>query len=172
MPQTTEEFRKDFDKKIAELAEKKGRTASGFLSPARYAQIITRLEELHQSARKKSSDDYRIDGKYVIFKSTVAGNTYSYLKDRATNRLHVSTDCIFDAIRTQHLLTGHGARDITNKKLKETHANITKEVIQMYVDLCETCALKKRKVRKSLVVKPIISNLKKIYNFDLKFKSS
>ena len=37
-------------------------------------------------------------------------------------------------------------------------ANVTKETIQLYVDMCETCALKKRKVRKSLMVKPIISN--------------
>ena len=70
-------------------------------------------------------------------------------------------DRIFDAIIThaQHLLGGHGARDITNRKLKETHVNITKKVIQLYVDLCETCALKKRKVRKSLVVKPIVCRI-------------
>ena len=42
---------------------------------------------------------------------------------------------------------------------RRRQANITKEVTRIYVDLCETCALKKRKVRKSIVVKPIISNI-------------
>ena len=41
---------------------------------------------------------------------------------------------------------------------KQKYANITKEIIQIYVNLCESCNLKKSKIRKSLVVKPILSS--------------
>ena len=159
MPQTTEDFRKLFNRKLLELANQKGRT-SGLLSPERFHYIVNRLQELQATAaQKKSAEDYRLTTKFVLFETTVGDEPTTYLKDRATLKYHVSMDRIFDAIRTQHLLTGHGARDITNGKLKETLAKITKEVIQLYVDLCETCVPKKRKVHKSLFVKPIISNL-------------
>ena len=43
------------------------------------------------------------------------------------------------------------------KEVGEKYANITREYIMIYIRLCETCQLKKSSVRKSLVVKPIIS---------------
>ena len=49
--------------------------------------------------------------------------------------------------------SGHGARDVSHVKVSELYANITRELVTIYVDLCETC-----KVRKSLMVKPIVSN--------------
>ena len=65
---------------------------------------------------------------------------------------------LFGAINTEHLSIGHGARDITHNKTNMFYANVTKEVIQCYVGLCVSCNLKKSKVRKSLVVNPMISN--------------
>ena len=161
MPQTVEEFRKHFDEKLKELSDKKGRTASGFLSAERKKFILHRLNELEEdSSVKKSSEDYRLIRKYKLSKTNFSdGHVSQHLRCAKSNRLVASTDELFDVIRTQHLLTGHGARDITNNKLKGSHANVTKELIQLYVDLCETCAMKKRKIRKSLVIKPIISNL-------------
>ena len=161
MPQTVQDFRKHFDEKLKELSDKKGRTASGFLSAERKKFIIHRLNELEEdSSVKKSSQDYRLIRKYKLSKTNLSdGHVSQHLRCAKSNRLYVSTDTIFDVIRTQHLLTGHGARDITKNKLKETHANVTKELIQLYVDLCETCAMKKLKIRKSLVIKPIITNL-------------
>ena len=80
------------------------------------------------------------------------------LKHRGTDLLYMSNEDIFDVIHTEHLSTGHGARDVSKNKMKQCYANVTKETIQLYVDMCEACALKKRKVSKSLVEKPIITN--------------
>ena len=80
------------------------------------------------------------------------------LRKTGTKRRHLCTDELFDAINIEHLSTGHGARDITHNKTNMLYANVTKEVIQCYVHLCVSCNLKKSKVRKSLVVKPMISN--------------
>ena len=89
---------------------------------------------------------------------TVNGITTKKLKERGTDRIHVSVDDIFDVINTEHLSSGHGARDVTHDKVSELYANVTKEFVQLYVDYCETCLLKKNKVRKGLVVKSIVSN--------------
>ena len=37
------------------------------------------------------------------------------------------------------------------------YANVTKKMLQLFCDLCAECLLKKKKLRKSLVVKPIVS---------------
>ncbi len=52
-----------------------------------------------------------------------------------------------------------GPQDILYKYTKELHANVTKEHIHVYLDVCDTCNLEESKVRKSLVVKPIISRV-------------
>lgn len=108
---------------------------------------------------KKSSRDYRLQRRYEVYETNINGGEQKrMLKHKGTDLLYVSNDEIFDVIHTEHLSAGHGARDVSKNKVKERYANVTKETIQLYVDMCETCALKKRKVRKSLVVKPILSN--------------
>ena len=157
MPQSTEQFRAAFGSRLRDIEEKKGRT-SGFLSKVKYNFLLLLGELLADSTIKRTSQDYRITARYVVSEVNVQGAVKKYLKHRGTNKLYLTVDEIFDIIHTEHLSTGHGARDITNNKIKESYANITKEVIQMYVDMCETCSLKKRKIRKSLTVKPILSN--------------
>ncbi len=44
------------------------------------------------------------------------------------------------------------------KYLSDKYANITTEMIMLFLNLCESCQLKKSKVRKGIVVKPIISD--------------
>jgi hypothetical protein len=44
-----------------------------------------------------------------------------------------------------------------HKKLSTVYANITREQIADFLDLCETCQLKMPAARKSIVVKPMVS---------------
>ena len=57
-----------------------------------------------------------------------------------------------------HNSTGHSGKILMRYKLSEDYANITREQICIYLQLCEKCQLKKTKIRKSLVVKPILSD--------------
>ena len=75
-----------------------------------------------------------------------------------TDLVYVSHEKLCGTIHEIHLLTGHGARDIMHDKAMKKYVNVTKELLQLYTDLCEDCQLKRKKVRKSLVVKQIISN--------------
>jgi hypothetical protein len=57
-----------------------------------------------------------------------------------------------------HINTGHGGRDKMMKELNKKYANITRDVINLYKEMCEECQLKKRKVAsKGLVIKPLLS---------------
>jgi hypothetical protein len=44
-------------------------------------------------------------------------------------------------------------RDICHDALKNKYCNISQTQIQTYCDFCDTCQLKKSKVKKSIVVK-------------------
>ena len=41
-------------------------------------------------------------------------------------------------------VTGHGARDVMNARVKKKYANVTKEVLQLFADTCDECQTKKR----------------------------
>ena len=69
-----------------------------------------------------------------------------------------SSGRFIESIHFAHVESGHGGRDITKDKVNDKFANVTKDQINTYLELCEKCCLKKSKQRKGLVVKPIVSN--------------
>ena len=89
-------------------------------------------------------------------------------RQKGTIKRFLCSDELFDAIHAAHSSTGRGARNITHHKTHEFYASVTKEVIQMYINLCEPGNLKTSKVCRSLVVKPIIStDINSRYQVDL-----
>lgn len=67
-------------------------------------------------------------------------------------------DELFNIIKESHQSTGHGGRQVTLRLINEKYSNITQEIVTLFIDGCENCQLKKNKVRKGIVVKPIVSN--------------
>jgi len=57
-----------------------------------------------------------------------------------------------------HQSLGHGGRNRMLYELNSKFKNITRFEVDFYLSLCELCQLKHKKIRKGLVVKPIISN--------------
>ena len=128
MPQTTEDFRKLFNRKLLEfLANQKGRT-SGLLSPERFFNyIVGRLHELWRHRRN-------------LLKTTGWQISLFSSKQRSVRNPrrisegsgHSEIPCqygpyIWCDTHAQHLFGGHGVRDITNRKLKKTHVNVHEE---------------------------------------------
>ena len=151
--QSLQEFRREFDDSVKKLVAEKGKSTL-LLTRQQYDAIVNRLLEMRNNDVRKSTKDYRMLNKYEVFDV----NAEKKLRKVGTVKRYLCIEELFDAIHTAHLSTGHGARDITHNKTTQSYANTTKEVIQLYVNLCAPCNLKKSKVRKSLVVKPIISN--------------
>ena len=147
MPQSTEELRAKFDAKLKEIVDNK-HSCSRHLSADKFRWITLRLEELTTPGIKRTAQDYRLCKKYDLLQVTIDNVVTKKLREKDSERLYVSTDKIFDAIHSEHLSAGHGARDITHIKVSKLYANISREVVSKYLELCETCLLKKKKSEK------------------------
>lgn len=67
-------------------------------------------------------------------------------------------DELFEIIFNAHVnCTGHGGINRTNDSIKRRYANIPREVVKLFISLCETCQKKASVPKKGLVVKPIMS---------------
>ena len=76
-----------------------------------------------------------------------------------SQKRYVTAENLFDSIHESHTQrTKHAGRLLTHKDLCQRYANITVEQVMMYLNLCETCAMKKGKAKKGVVVKPIVSS--------------
>ena len=130
-----------------------------FFTKDEYQATVERIQSLQEDKIiHKTPKDYRIMKKYEILEIQVDGIVIKKLKKQASQQQLVFFEELFDIIHAVHLSTGHSGKLLMEHKLSEDYANITREHICYYLQLCEKCQLKKSKVSKSLVVKPIISN--------------
>ena len=60
-------------------------------------------------------------------------------------------------IHNAHNEKSHQGRDIMQNCLATKYANVTTEHFNIHCSFCETCALKKSKARRGVVVKPILT---------------
>ncbi|XP_071053562.1 KRAB-A domain-containing protein 2-like [Onthophagus taurus] len=63
---------------------------------------------------------------------------------------------IYDIIDAAHISIGHGGRDRLKNETAKKYANVTKEMINIYLSMCEVCQRKKSKSKQGLVLKPIL----------------
>lgn len=71
-------------------------------------------------------------------------------------KYYLYVDEIFDIIEAAHVAVGHGGRDRLKKETSRKYANITIEMINIFLSMCETCQRKKSMKKKGLVSKPIL----------------
>jgi hypothetical protein len=65
------------------------------------------------------------------------------LVKRDTRLRVVTLDRLYDTIQAAHLACGHGGRDSTYAHIQHRYANVTKEQISAFVELCDQCRNKK-----------------------------
>ena len=151
-------IKEKFDSVLSELQEKKSYNASGLMKKCEYEEIVERMKELEKSEVKKTQKDYRLLRKYDILEISVEETTVQKLVKKRTVLRFVSAEDLFDTIKAAHLANGHGGRNILSKALSEKYTTITIDQMKIFLQFCEECQLKKSSVRKSVVVKPILSN--------------
>lgn len=65
---------------------------------------------------------------------------------------------MYSIVLRAHLNTGHGGKDKMLKEVNKKYANVTRDVLNLFKEMCEECQLKKRKIAsKGLVFKPLLS---------------
>jgi hypothetical protein len=65
---------------------------------------------------------------------------------------------MYSIVLRAQLNTGHGGRDKMLKEVNMKYANVTRDVLNLFKEMCEKCQLIMRKIAsKGLVVKPLLS---------------
>lgn len=148
---TIESHRDRFNKVIVDAAEKK-RGNSNFFTRQKFDLLRQNLESI-LSFGCQAHEHYHQAKQYEL-------KEFGLIKKivrRGTEKFIIASDEIFDAIHAAHIQSGHGGRNILEKELFVRYANVTREQIMIYLNLCECCQMKKVKVKKGVVVQPIVT---------------
>ena len=95
-----------------------------------------------KSVTKKTQHQSYLTNKYDVLE--IAG--IEKLVRKGTDVMYYcTTEELYRLIKTAHSGIGHGGIHITYKELKKQFANISREVIKLFIQLCEQCILKKKR---------------------------
>lgn len=106
-------------------------------------------------SKKKTTKEYHINRTYKIryhkgVKQLVHKKSDSYM---------IYMEQIFDTIQDAHSGLGHRGEKSTHRKVRETVANVSMQMIKIFIKNCTTCNLKQRLTCiKNIVIKPIVSH--------------
>lgn len=142
------------------LSNKHGDNVS-YLNNDQYLKFIEEVKEAKTSAKRSTLQYRRLKRfdvccigdveKLIIPVSRSVENTDNL-------KYYVKNEEMFDVLHEIHVSIGHGGRNRMIVESKKKYANITQDVILLYLRLCKPCQMKQKSTRKGLVVKPILSN--------------
>ena len=132
-------------------------------SDEEYKLKLERLKEVKQPGNKWLPQDYALVSKYDVLEVEKDGQILQRLvkvdKKDGSRKRYTTYEQLFDAIKEYHEENGkHTGRLLTFKKLKIIFANITMQQVILFIECCETCHQKQGRVKKGIVVKPIVSS--------------
>jgi hypothetical protein len=104
-----------------------------------YGKLLSEVEEA-KSAVKKTSFQYRRLKSIDVLK---IGEVKKLIANGETVRYFLQAEEIFDVIESAHVAIGHGGRDRLKKEVSRKYANVTIEMINIFLSMCETCQKEK-----------------------------
>ena len=154
----TEIQKEKFDQKIKEMRALQGRNVTMFTN-VEYEHFIEKLKEFKLPGYKMTPNDFHLLKRFEIIQVEKNGEIFERLVKPNTRLRFMTYDGLFDAIKEVHEEgLKHGCRDLLNKKLQQMYANITVKQMQAFVECCEVCQVKKGRMKKGVVVKPIVTS--------------
>uniref|UniRef100_A0A6P7FRD3 KRAB-A domain-containing protein 2-like isoform X1 n=1 Tax=Diabrotica virgifera virgifera TaxID=50390 RepID=A0A6P7FRD3_DIAVI len=160
MGESIENLKKEFEDGLNKLYVETS-SRSTLLLESDYKKLIYEVkeaQELRRFGKGLSSKQYRRLNRYEVLN---IGENEHLIAKRQTNeeeiKFFVYREQLFDIVHTAHINIGHKSERGMEHELKKKYANITREIINLYLSKCQFCQLKKKNPKKGLVVKPIIS---------------
>ena len=142
-----------FDAKIKDLR------ATRMFSDSEYKEFIENVKRIRTPGHRMSPSDFYLVKRFEVMQVEKNGELVEKLVKPGTNLRFATFEKLFDIIKDVHEEgSKHGCRDILNKKLQKLYANISVKQIQAFVDCCEVCQIKKGRLKKGVVVKPIVTS--------------
>ena len=144
--------RERFLKKLMESVEGKKDNHYNIITKDAYDSLLKEVEDAI-SATKKTSAQYRRIKRFNVLEF---GDTKKLVTRGEPVKYYLPMEDIFYVIDLSHIAVGHGGRDRLKVGTSRNYANITTDMINIFLSLCETCQKKKKLGKKELVSKPIL----------------
>ncbi|XP_018564473.2 KRAB-A domain-containing protein 2-like [Anoplophora glabripennis] len=149
------DMNRQFDERLSELMSLKGQNTQFFTNES-YTEMIEKVKSAKSKKSHKKPEDYQRLRRFDIMAVGETEKLIVPVKDNMI-RYYVKNNEIFQILHDTHLSVGHGGRNRMEKELNFRYKNITREMIAIYLNLCESCEKKRSVPKKGLVVKPILS---------------
>lgn len=147
------QWRQKFLEEVLKLEDLKKETHYNVLTKDKYSQLILEVE-MAESAEKRTPMQQRRLHRFGVLS---IGNVKKLIsRSEETVKHYLTVDELYDVIDAAHVAVGHGGRDRLLAETSKKFANITKQMIILYLSMCETCQQKKTKKKRGLVSKPIL----------------
>ncbi|XP_070180796.1 KRAB-A domain-containing protein 2-like [Littorina saxatilis] len=118
--------------------------------------MTERVRQLKLGSQKKTPNDYKLVKRYDVIE--VAHFQRLILAGSNPARYFVALEDVYNVIKEAHAACGNGDEKLMEKELHKKYANVTRQQIKIFLALCQNCTLKKAKLNKGVVVRPILSN--------------
>lgn len=122
------------------------------ITASTYNKLIGEVQDAELAAKKTPLQQRRIKR----FKVVEVGEIKKLASRNDPVKYYVPAEDIFDLIEAAHVAIGHGGRDRLKAETGRKYANITIDMINTFISMCETCQRKKSKKKRGLVSKPIL----------------
>ncbi|XP_049886670.1 KRAB-A domain-containing protein 2-like [Pectinophora gossypiella] len=143
------------EKFLAEILESETRKSSHYnvLLSDKYSELVEQVEDAEKSEIRTPLQQRRLK-RFGVLK---IGDVKKLIARRDGNiKYYLQADELYDVIDAAHVAVGHGGRDRMLAETSKKYANITKEIISLYLSMCDVCQQKKTKKKRGLVSKPIL----------------
>ena len=149
------EWRQRFLVEVLRSEDEKS-THFNVLTKEKYLELIQQVEEGKKTEKKSPLQQRRLKRFDVVEIGGVKKLTARNEGNTNNIKYYLTADELYDIIDAAHIAVGHGGRDRMLAETSKKFANITKEMICLFLSMCMVCQQKKTKKKKGLVSKPIL----------------
>ncbi|XP_018567162.1 KRAB-A domain-containing protein 2-like [Anoplophora glabripennis] len=143
------------EKFLTEILESEIKKSSHYnvLSSDKYSELVEQVEDAEKSAKRTPLQQRRLK-RFGVLK--IGDVTKLIAREEGNIKYYLQADELYDVIDAAHGAVGHGGRDRMIAETSKKYANIRKEMISLYLSMCDVCQQKKTKKKRGLVSKPIL----------------
>ncbi|KAK5640305.1 hypothetical protein RI129_011116 [Pyrocoelia pectoralis] len=140
---------------LKEIVQNENIKSSHFnvLTKDKYSDLILQVEEAEKAQIKTPLHQRRLK-RFAILNIGSVKKLVARSEDNI--KYYIPAEELYDVIDAAHRAVGHGGRDRLLAETSLKYANVTKQMINLYLSMCVTCQEKKTKKKRGLVSKPIL----------------
>lgn len=142
------EWRQRFLEEVLRSEDEKS-THFNVLTKEKYFALMQQVEEAKKTEKKSPLQQRRLKRFDVVeiggVKKLIARN-----EENTNIKYYLTADELYDVIDAAHVAVGHGGRDRMLAETSKKFANITKEMICLFLSMCVVCQQKKTKKKERI----------------------